>query len=131
MALMGVRAAEGAARRAQPNYFSNEYRTYMRSAKWRRRRSFIIATTLGRDVLLPWLRANHVDHLRYRRMGNELPIFDAVPLSRATHRVVTILRDAGLRSVTNVVLRCAHLTWFLAYLVIVGWVAYFLLHRLV
>jgi hypothetical protein len=118
-----LKARARAARRDTPGYFSPEYKTYISSARWQRLRRIVLATTLGRDAVIPFLRASQVDHLRYRPFGTERIWFDLVPLHPLTHRVVTALRDAGLRPIVNVVLRTAYGAWFVTYACLVAFLA--------
>jgi hypothetical protein len=99
--------------------FSREYRQNVTMANpyWRELRRNTFALTRGRDVLLPFLRAEQLDHLRYRRDGRDIfgyerPIRDVVPLSRFTHAIVTLLRRGGLRREVNSVLMCSFVLWF-------------------
>jgi hypothetical protein len=99
--------------------FSREYRQNVTMANpyWRELRRNTFALTRGRDVLLPFLRAEQLDHLRYRRDGRDIfgyerPIHDVVPLSRFTHAIVTLLRRGGLRREVNSVLMCSFVLWF-------------------
>ena len=94
--------------------FSAEYRARvsMQNPGWRRLRRFTFALTLGRDVVVPLLRAEQLDHLSYRRLGHEIPIWDVVPVSRGTHRLVTLLRRGGLKGPVNAVLRLSFVGWY-------------------
>lgn len=85
-----------------------------------------MAITLGRDTVCPLLRSTDLDHVSYKRLGNELPLIDVVPLNRLTHTAVTYLRELGLAPLVNLVLRTAYACWF------VGWafLAAMLLHLL-
>jgi hypothetical protein len=109
-----VRSAGG--RRRSGMYFTSEYTEYMRSGVWKRKRASVLGTTFGRDAIMPWLRANQVDHMSYRRgFGKERPWFELIPLNERTHRTVTALRDAGFRGPTNFGLRFIYGLWFVAY----------------
>lgn len=126
--LFGVRrVAEREALRNQPGYFSAEYRARLASPQWRAFRMRVLASTFGRDVVFPFLRASQVDHIGYRHFGKERIWLDVVPLHPATHRLVTILRDAGLREPVDAVLHLACAAWFTAYaalaVVLVTWLS--------
>jgi hypothetical protein len=111
----GIAIPEPPSKRDMPGYFSPEYRAHLSSARWRAFRFRVLASTLGRDVLFPFLRASQCDHLDYRRLGRERIWLDVVPLHPATHRMVTALRDAGHREAINAALRVACAVWLLAY----------------
>ena len=111
-----ARVRSAGARRRSGMYFTSEYTEYMRSAVWKRKRASVLGTTFGRDAIMPWRRANQVDHMSYRRgFGRERPWFELIPLHEQTHRTVTALRDAGLRGPTNFALRAIYGLWFVAY----------------
>jgi hypothetical protein len=74
-------------------------------------RALCFALTWGRDAVFPFARARQLDHLHYRSLGHEIPLIDVMPLSVLSHRIVTNLRDSGMRGPTNLVLRLAGLTW--------------------
>lgn len=114
--VMAARIRSAGARRRSAIYFTSEYRDYMKSALWKRKRAAVLGTTFGRDAIMPWRRANQVDHMSYRRgFGRERPWFELIPLHEQTHRTVTALRDAGLRGPTNLALRFVYGLWFAAY----------------
>jgi len=92
--------------------YSREYLATLESRRWRVLRRLCFAISWGRDCVLPILPAQECDHLTYRRLGQELPLIDVVPLSRWTHRrVVTPLRARFGRSVVNPPLRFAFGCW--------------------
>lgn len=127
LALFGVlRVAERERLRDQPGYFSPEYRARIASPEWRALRARVLATTLGRDLLFPLLRATQVDHIGYQRFGRERLWIDVVPLHPATHRLVTMSRDVGLRGPINSLLRAASVVWIVGYIclavIVVIWV---------
>jgi hypothetical protein len=99
--------------------FSPEYLAYIKSDAWKRRRRLCLLFTFGRDALCPWLQATQADHLHYRSMGRELPLFDIVPLNARTHESVTIARMMFGRGPVNLLLRAAYLLWFTPYIAIV------------
>ncbi len=111
-----VSAAE--ARRNAPGYFSERYRARLASPEWHALRRRVLWSTLGRDLLMPALRASQIDHIGYRRLGRERIWLDVVPLHPATHKLVTALRDAGLRGPVNAMLRLACAGWIAAYLAV-------------
>ena len=110
---IAVRLGAGARRRARPGYFSARYRerTDPRNASWGLLRVITFGLTLGRDVVFPVLPAQTLDHLGYGRLGREWPLRDVVPLSRATHAIVTAARDVVGRGPVNFVLRAAFVAW--------------------
>lgn len=71
---------------------SPEYKSYVESDAWRKRRKSALIAFCNRDCLLPWLRANEVDHISYRNMGREIVFRDILPLNGHTHRFITWLR---------------------------------------
>lgn len=116
VSVMAARIRRAGALRRSAIYFTSEYRYYMQSTLWKRKRASVLGTTFGRDAIMPWLRANQVDHMSYRRgFGRERPWFELIPLHERTHRMVTALRDAGLRGPTNFALRVIYGLWFAAY----------------
>lgn len=100
--------------------FSDEYRRYIGSASWRKRRQKCLALTFGRDALLPWWPATDVDHLSYKNFGREIPWFDTIPLNYRTHRVVTAARMLFGRSLVNIILRTFFALWFAPYIAVVA-----------
>lgn len=108
----------------KPN-LSAEYLAYVRSdnADWQRVRRLTMFFSLGRDCIVPWLRATDVDHISYARgrFRHEVPWMDVVPLNRRTHQVVTILRRTPLRPLVNGVLRIGYGMWFAAWAYAIGW----------
>jgi hypothetical protein len=108
--------------------FSDHYRwsTSPDNPHWCAIRKITFALSLGRDCIVPWLRAEQADHLTYRRLGREIPWVDLVPLSVGTHAVVTELRRAGLKWLVNPVLRLAYGLWISPWFI----VPWFLLHAL-
>ena len=116
LALFGIRSvAEREALRDQPGYLSSEYRARVSSPQWHAFRMRVFASTLGRDVVFPFLRASQVDHIGYKRLGKERIWLDVVPLHPVTHRLVTMLRDVGLRGPVNALLHLACSAWLAAY----------------
>lgn len=99
--------------RNDPSYFSEEYRARVspRNPSWIALRSFTFLLTWGRDAIFPFAPARQLDHLHYRSLGREMPLFDVVPLSVASHQLVTRLRDVGFRTPVNLALRLAGLVW--------------------
>jgi len=111
--VIAIRVAAGARRRSRPGYFSERYRarTAPGNVSWSVLRVVTFTLTLGRDVLVPILPAQTLDHLVYGRLGREWPLRDVVPLSRATHGFVTSARDVVGRGPVNLVLRAAFVVW--------------------
>jgi hypothetical protein len=103
---------------------SREYRSAIDrgSTHWQRVRRWTLALSLYRDPLFPWLRATEVHHLTYRRLRNELPWRDVVPLSHPTHVAITYLCRLGFRTPTTIVLRAVFGLWILTppYLIALG-----------
>ncbi len=98
--------------------FSEEYyrATSHTNRRWRAIRSLSFGITLGRDTIAPWLKARDLDHLTYRHLGRELPFVDVVPLSRTTHRIVTIGRRIPFaKPFINFALRLSYALWIIAW----------------
>jgi hypothetical protein len=97
--------------RDDPAYFSQAYRNRLRAPSWGMLRGICFALTFGRDALCPLLRARQLDHLTYERLGREIPLFDVLPLSGGTHRLITALRDRFGRERITMILRAIGLVW--------------------
>jgi hypothetical protein len=100
-------------KRDAPGYFSKEYlrRIDPNNPSWIALRSLCFVLTWGRDALNPTLPAQQLDHLHYATLGHEKPLVDVIPLSIATHRYVTRMRDEGHRAQINRSLKDAGMMW--------------------
>jgi hypothetical protein len=99
--------------RDEPGYFSERYRWRVdkNNPSWQAYRFVCFALTWGRDGAFPFSKAQQLDHIGYRTLYREIPLFDVIPLSVVNHRLVTQLRDKGYRGPVNLYLRCAGLCW--------------------
>lgn len=69
--------------------------------------------TFGRDGIFPLRKARQLDHIVYCRLWHEIPLWDVMPLSAETHRIVTKLRDQGLRPLVTLAMRVIAVLWLL------------------
>lgn len=85
--------------------FSPKYTQRRNSKEWRKYGKAQHALWLGRDALIPLLKAHDIEHLTYANLGREWFIRDTIPLNRVHHRrFVTPLRaltKGGKRRVTQ------------------------------
>jgi hypothetical protein len=100
-------------RRRRFGRFSPEYIKHVvaKSPRWKLARWLCMNPLLGRDCVLPVLRAHHCHHLHYRNLGHELPIRDIVPLHRITHDVVHVAGRIFGRRAINGLLRFCYCFW--------------------
>jgi hypothetical protein len=99
--------------RDEPGYFSERYRWRVdkNNPSWQAYRFVCFFLTWGRDAAFPLAKAQQLDHIGYRSLYREIPLFDVIPLSIASHRLVTKLRDDGLRFPVTFYLRFAGFCW--------------------
>lgn len=83
------------------------YRAYIRSGEWYKKRDRVTKMTKKRCVLFPWLRAKDCHHMTYHHLGNEWFIRDIVPLSKIAHWLVHryLLWKTPARIIVNLILR--------------------------
>ena len=96
-------------------HFSHKYRAYIRSPLWRFWRAIAFTLFLGRDALIPLLKAQEGDHLHYKMMGWDLPVISVLPLHHSTHLFVGWLRTWLPRWLVGWGMRAIALCWLYLY----------------
>ena len=93
------------------------YKGYIHSPQWRQKLPHFHSFLCGQDCIFPWVKANHIHHLTYARLGREIFIIDVVPLHKITHAIVGIFDHAPflIKFPIDMALRAVTLFWSIVF----------------